>query len=71
MDLKLTKFLTLLLILFVISMISSFLALITLPNNLPFLIGSLSSLLGALLIVWFLAEFKTMSKEDIEIIAKE
>ena len=71
MDLKLTKFLKLLLILFVISTISWYLALITPSDNLPFLIGSISSTLGAFLIIWFLVEFKDLSKDDIEVIAKE
>lgn len=75
MDLKLTKFLKFLFILFVISTISWFLALLTpldtLLIDIPFQVGAISSICGAVLILWFLMEFKKMSKEDIEIIAKE
>ena len=79
MDVKLTKFLKTLFILFVLSTISWLLTIITSSGIIPFLIpfliililvGFFSSVYGALLIVWFLAEFKTMSKEDIEITAK-
>lgn len=71
MDLKLTKFLKILFILFVFSAISWFLVIVTPSDNIPFLVGSISSSLGAISIIWFLSEFKSLSKEDIEIIAKE
>ncbi|HUW89593.1 MAG TPA: hypothetical protein VMV43_03665 [Candidatus Nanopelagicaceae bacterium] len=76
MDVKLTKFLKILFILFVLSTISWLLLPIIPFDNIPFLfilnlVGAFSSLWGGLLIVWFLWEFKTMSKEDVEVITKE